>query len=482
MRPASTRIVLVSLFFLIAAPTGIWIALLTPPGMVPDEPAHLTRAAGLLHGEILGTRELKNIPGRSEPRPQLNIRIEPAYFTVAVGRTSVIDGRQVVTAADTAQVKATQWSNILFPFPTSNTATYFPTFYLPATAALGTGRLLGATPFQCFRLARLAMLGTFLLLGCSALWLADRGRAVLLTTLFMPMTLFLAASLNEDGVLIAAGCLAAAALTKHPRELPRMRIIGAVLLVLIAAAKPPYLPLLGVLLLPLHKDGFSRRLTQAALSAIPVLTWVAIVGLLCAVPFEKPPYHPGPLWIGASSRLLDATDPGANARILLAHPTRLLTLPWHYVLSDGQQKLKEAVGILGLLSLNLDDWCYQLWGYAVGFACLTLIWPVPGEAPNRFPMPRRLFETSYVLLILVVTCWSVMISMYVNWTDVGQASIDGIQGRYLLVLLPFAILIPSLMPMRLRLLPWLPAIPTVVLAVIDLGYLPTRLASFFYLQ
>ena len=39
---------------LCAFPTGLGLALFTPIGEVPDEPSHIARADGLLHGDILG--------------------------------------------------------------------------------------------------------------------------------------------------------------------------------------------------------------------------------------------------------------------------------------------------------------------------------------------------------------------------------------------------------------------------------------------
>ena len=47
---------LIAFFILCALPVGLLTALITPPGQSPDEPKHLARAEGLLHGAILGER------------------------------------------------------------------------------------------------------------------------------------------------------------------------------------------------------------------------------------------------------------------------------------------------------------------------------------------------------------------------------------------------------------------------------------------
>ena len=63
-------------------------------------------------------------------------------------------------------------------------------------------------------LARLCMLAAFLVLGGVALYVAAYGEALLFCVLLMPMTLSLAGSLNQDGILIGLACLSAAAMTR----------------------------------------------------------------------------------------------------------------------------------------------------------------------------------------------------------------------------------------------------------------------------
>ena len=65
-----------------------------------------------------------------------------------------------------------------------------------------------------------------------------------------------------------------------------------------------------------------------------------------------------------------------------------------------------------------------------------------------------------------------MISMYLSWTDIGKAVIDGIQGRYFVLLLPFlALAIPRT---SLRIPAIIPSLPALAMAAFDVDYLPTR--------
>src|SRR5690242_18127560 len=59
--PAPGRF-LAGAFVGLALPTCIILALLTPPGQVADEPAHILRAAALLQGEFVGHRVVRQNP------------------------------------------------------------------------------------------------------------------------------------------------------------------------------------------------------------------------------------------------------------------------------------------------------------------------------------------------------------------------------------------------------------------------------------
>jgi hypothetical protein len=75
-----------------------------------------------------------------------------------------------------------------------------------------------------------------------------------------------------------------------------------------------------------------------------------------------------------------------------------------------------------------------------------------------------------------------MITSYLDWTNVGLAYIDGMQGRYLLPLLPFLLLgIPGFR-WRFTLPPLLPALPAIAMGIFDIGYIPMKLVWTYYLH
>ncbi len=477
----STKPALIGLFLFCAAPAGIFMAVLTPPGQVPDEPAHMARAAGLLHGAVLATRRVIGPPGHLIP--SAGLMVDVGLMEAALGHVSIIDGSPKVTLPDEMAIRSAPAWHVRSWAHVPNTATYFPAVYLPASAGLALGLALHAPPFICLLLARIFMLDAFLALGCATLWVADFGQPLLLAVLLLPMTLFLAGSLNEDGVLVGVVCLATAAFTRGLAGSRKHTLLGLGLLVLFLGSKPPYLPLLGLGLLPLFNPGLPRRLGAVLLACLPVFAWVALVVRSVVVPFIKPPYHPGPLFSGDRSALLDQADPAANLHILLAQPSLFITLPWHSLTDQGMQKLREMIGVLGLLQIQFPDNIYWCWLAAL---VVALLGAVAAGRPTPALALRGVATAGYVLLLLAVTYWALMLSMYLNYTEVGDGYIDGMQGRYILPLLPFSVAGRSgwqSRPGRPALLPAIVAVlPAAALALFDLAYLPMRIVSFYYVR
>jgi uncharacterized membrane protein len=473
----SAKPVLVALFLFCALPAGMLMALLTPPGQVPDEPNHLARAAGLLHGEVLIVHKERLSPTTGKPRFSPMAKLETGLVEASVGYTTMSGDVHKVFLNDLWIMQHTPPDKVMTYVLIPNTATYFPAAYLPATLGLAAGQAANLPPFYLFLLARLFMLAAFLALGAAAIALAEYGAPLLLALLILPMTLFLAGSVSEDGVLIAAACLAAALFTADPFEHPARRLCGVLVLVLVLASKPPYAPLLGLCLLPLFGPGLWRRALLAAAAALPVLLWLALVLHFTAVPFYKPPYTPGPLWTGDPKIIFNGTDAAANLHILLADPIRLFTLPWKMFSLAGTMALlgREMVGMLGFLQIIFPLRYYEIWG-----AALALV--LAGVALSRRWTVEAALTTLFVLAVLLIAVWSVALSLYLNWTHVGQPLIEGFQGRYFLILLPFLIL--ALPPGRgaLRLPAIIPALPVLVLGIADLAILPMKLVTFFYLH
>ncbi|GAN81086.1 DUF2142 domain-containing protein [Acidocella aminolytica] len=462
------------LFLACALPVLVMVALLTPPGQSPDEPAHLVRANGVLHGALFLTRKPRLDAGSGKMREQVGVKIDAGLFSAGFGKTTQISGRPVVTSADEAAMQGNPWAHYKIFSNIPNTATYFPLAYLPSAFGLGVGKLFGASPYISIRLARLADAAAYLAIGAATLAVASYGRALLLGVLLLPMSLFLGGTLDQDGILVALGCLACAGLTRETRG---GRTLAFAAFLVVALAKPPYLAIMAIFALPLAWPGFWRRAGEVLLASLPVLVWAVIIVAFISVPFIKPPYHPGPLFNGPAGMLMDKTDTAANLHILLADKARFLILPLHTLHLFGSNLAAQAIGALGLLQIVFPHWFYTLWWIAVGMALLGVAFC---RRPAYRPLPVSVLNGAVALLVILLTTWLIAISFYLSWTNVGMDFIDGLQGRYALLLLPFlAFAMPSLSEAMPE---WVPLLPVLMLGVFDIGYVPLKLVTFYYLH
>jgi uncharacterized membrane protein len=472
-----------ALFLLCALPVSVLTALVTPPGQSPDEETHFGRALGLLHGAVLGQKTSNTDPNTGKPQGQTGVKVDAGLFGVSFGSVTQMDNRPVETLDDWNKIERAPQNPTLFYVNLPNTATYFPAAYVPATLGVAVARAFNATPLHCFLTARLFMASAFVLVGLATIGITAYGEAVLVTVLLLPMTVFLAGTLNQDGLLTAMTCLALACLTRATRG---WRIAGLIIFALVLGAKPPYILLLGVFALPLFMPGFWQRFFDMVLVMLPLLGWIVVIALFVVVPYGKVPYHPGPLYTGDHNVMMDHANAKAQLDILLERPRRLLALPYYGTVQFAYTDYLTLIGVLGPLQMILDPGIYTGWAICLIFAALGLLVTRRAE----LVLPRNaLIGFIAVMGAVLVTYWLLEITFYLDWTEVGSPYIDGIQGRYLLIFLPFVLFaiphvsaLPGLGRVRFSVPPLLLALPSLGMGLFDVGYIPLKLVLNYYLH
>ncbi len=467
---------LVALFLCFGLATGTELAFLVPVGQVADEPCQMARADGLLYGQLLGHRVLDPLQHHVSSAVTNNSAVVSIWQLMLENG----EGNKRVSQAQMAQARAVRWSGRTTLMDCPNTVAYFPALFLPATIGLGAGWLAGLSPWRTVLLGRILMLAAFLAMGAAALALARWGHALLFAILMLPMTVSLAASFNVDGQMIGAAALAAALLTSDPEREPARRWLAAALLVLVIMTKPPYMPLLFIGLLPLAQPRWRAVLARLSLLAVPPLVWLGVAQHVSAAPiYYVAAYHPGPLWPGRHDLSLTTIDPAAGLRCLIAHPLAVVLLPFHAFAANAPLYLREAIGILGWLSVILPRWDYQGWSLALLVALLGTMLAGPADR-------RSAGDAGFAALLVLGGVLAMMLAVYLSWTYTGYDRIDGIQGRYFLVILPF---LPFLRPgpgwrpgtvASRQAIETLAALPAAVMALANLAVLPQILARIFY--
>ena len=466
------------LYLIVAVPSLAMMLVLTPLGSVADETAHFVHIAALAEGHVVGWRGTMTTPGGSQ-------------FAV----TGIDADKAVARALDWRAGGSVRWTpDDRFFAELGNIGTYLPVFYAPGALGYGIAKVAGASPVETAQAARLVSTLAFLLLGVLALRIAVRGHAVLMATLSVPMTLSLGASLNQDGLFIATAALGAACMTRVIAARAEDRtditaLLGAMVCVaLLALVKLPYFPLAAILLLPFGAGTgivplreLVGRAGQALIVVVPGAAWAAYSVARIALPYPRPPYEAGPLWPGPRPAPFTSTDPKAQMQVLLNPPTRIVTLPFFYLLTPiiALGLMVSGIGILGSLDVTLPRWLYLLWIAPV--AGIAWLWLRPAPQGLRGMARAGLWlDLAVLLAAIVASVFAIVLSQYLTWTNVGDALIQGPQGRYFLPLLAFLCLLPSRDP-RSRVptaesLAWLPAL----VALIGIVPVALSLAAVFH--
>ncbi|PWU23029.1 MAG: hypothetical protein C5B48_09325 [Candidatus Rokuibacteriota bacterium] len=478
---------LAGVFAVVVFPVSVALAVITPPGQVADEPAHIIRAASVLYGQVIGHRSRIVLPN-GLPHTVAGVDVDPALLLtgyVLPPRVSKLSQDRLEEARKRNWTRTRQFIEI------SIAVIYPPIFYVPAALGLGSARLFGARPFDAVIVGRLLNSACFTAMAMAALLLARRGQALLFCTLALPMTVSLAGSFNQDSLLIAASALAAALLSRSIDEDPQQNgcshrpfsyLAAALLLAIVIIVKLPYLPLAAMLLVPLPRFRqwvtarrvLLRRFAVVALVALPAATWVGFAMRYVGASLPRAPYFPGPLWPGDPDQLFTSVDLQAQLSVLAANPLRLVTLPVSSMMSDPWL-LKEAIGVLGWLDVSLPHDLYTVWAVGLVAACVVDLLNVSAS--------RRWLDSA-VLLVGATSCvLAIYVAQYLLWTSVGMTRIEGVQGRYLLPILPMlALALPPLAVPGGAMLRRAAILVPVAAAVAGLITLPMVIVSAYYLR
>jgi hypothetical protein len=443
-RPVATFIVLSALF-------GALTIALTPPLRGPDEPPHFLRAYGLLAGDIVPSvtdargRKGVLLPAALHRDMELYERaLHPLYHHEDASFPGVLQ-TYARTRAEAAATSTVSSSTVFVPYAGSEGYSSIP--YLPYLPGLALARLIDLDFPSMFYLLRLSGFIVLTAVMAFAIALVPHLQWPFVLIGLLPSALFSRSVLGADAAALACAMMVAALAVRGIHRLPAggawMRALWMSLCVL---SKPPMLAfvLLEAMQLPahspanggahpIHHGSWARamrappawRWRSAAIVMVPALAlsvaWVAASSAEVAawrlveggtVPLE----HYQPLW--KLGFLLD--EPW--------HFPRLLLGTWHY-LDDYAQQL---VGILGSLDMPLRPWVYPVLG-AVLVAAFCAPFDLDPRRRRRLAVIAGLTALGYILAVFLI--------FYLVWTGIDQDQIEGVQGRYFVVVLPLAAVI-----------------------------------------
>lgn len=388
------------LFVLYAIPAIVFLSVAMPPFQVADEHEHAHRADQLSRGGLISHRLGGEVDGALDRLVRVFIGV---HFHTEVK----------VTPAMASAAAALTWALPDVDENFQSTAQYGPLLYLPQAAGILSGKLIGLSPARTMVWARLINGGFAVLVGFAAMRVCRRGAALLFTTLLLPMTLSQFASLSQDALIIGLSLLAGSLGSRvidedRPAEAWEWAAFVAIV-VATTMARPSQLTLFALAPAFLRWPLDARWRQQLVIFA---------VGMACLA-----------AWLAILPQLMPAAPPDISAsrqlHEIFAHPLLLPTVVFNRFQEGGYWLFETVVGYLGWTDAELHPRYYE-----AAMVALLCAWLAPG---NRRPFlkPAAIGVASVVTMIAAISA-----ALYATWTPVGKLVVEGLQGRYLLPVLP----------------------------------------------
>lgn len=400
------------------------LCFLTPPFLVPDEANHAKRAFELSRLELVSTKSPLGV-GAMVDANLLRVMDEFAATQAAIRQQNPIGRRRPDGRVNFTQFAAMQkvgWAHQSAFSTFQNTAIYPPFLYIPQAIGWRIGNAAGMSILHTLLLARLFAAVCAIAIGWWALRLCGKGRWILFAGLLLPTELGLNASCSQDAVLLPMTALAAVMLYRAiegRRALTSLELtLCALLLVACVGARIAYLPLALVLVLPAVESSVRgwRKL------ALPLLGAALVTGLVGLWQLRVHSF---------GAFLSPDAQPTTQVSFLRHHP-----LAGALYLAEGTAVAAPNMAVKGLEVLGENDafppaTIYLLLGLGAGGIVGLTPWV-------DLRSGRALCLLGAVLL---ATAAAISLAMYVTWTPPQSHRIEGLQHRYYLPLLPFALLL-----------------------------------------
>ncbi|WP_282295823.1 DUF2142 domain-containing protein [Stenotrophomonas sp. PS02289] len=398
--PQAWPLFLIAMFML-----SLVFSALTPPFQAPDEFDHVKRAYMLGQGRIL----LDSVNGSPSGGEVDNGLLQYMESFVPIKGVAA----RKMSSDELLNAGGVKWQGAsTFQTPVG-TAYYFPLMYAPQAMGLAVGKALDMSVAKSYRLARAFSLFVSMLLLALAFRLY-RPSAAVLAILALPMTLFLFGSAVLDPMSTAVAIVAVAAFMRisvdREATAPWVFNVFAASVLLVCACRANMLPLL---LLPFVAWWFvrDRRLLYVAIGvAVFALAWT-----LFTVKTTVYPPNPG------------RGDHAARLLHLLTHPGELFGILFATWTDRGRMSFYAVsfLGVLGWLDTPFGVSFYRAMGVALAAISLLSI-SIEGWRENA---------QARIALIVVSLSAVLMtfLALLVQWTDPTSPTVDGVQGRYLVI-------------------------------------------------
>ena len=380
--------------------SGTAFALITPPNQVPDEPSHYMRSYAMGMGDF-------HFDQQQEWPNDVYLLMEAfpvAYRNgyPAVKGNSILDRFDIYFDSVASGKTGEAVGIIIFQI--------IP--YLPQALGVFIGRLFGADALICYYLARLVNLAFYTFCCYVALSWAKRFRMMLFAIMAMPLTLFIAASCNNDSMLF--GLMFIVFSTVLCDKFGKKQAIAfAAAFAVLCTSKASYIVFILLVLLMLGKDKWNLKMKKwqyLLIAAAALFVVYQGMGLLVGLLSNY----------GEIPRTMEDSNPSAQLMFILSNPLRYLVV-FLDTLRNNSFFLSTG-GLFGWIDVDIK---------VISFATpIMLLWASAKNAPLM--QKNDLSKTAVFFITTLLTYAVVLTGMYLTWTPVTLPQVIGIQMRYIL--------------------------------------------------
>jgi uncharacterized membrane protein len=397
-------------WLVLIAPIAIVMVFLTPAFQVPDEFSHFAKVDQVSRGFCM-----PQMQGTSDVGNQTSIGVKKlieitGYQSIPFHEKVKVD----VITTNNVRPSNIVWEPDTAFYRNNNTAVYFPTGYVVQAVGLLAAKSMKMNVISSFYFSRYFSCMICVLLTFLAIRMADHGKLLIFIILSLPMTLFEYASLSQDGILISATAIGISLISgtrDSPVAVNRIflkQMLGLAMVTLLVLGKPPYIFILFYFMVDVYLKNRDFRVVVIGFGAM-VLTAI-VLWTLAVAPYVKIPLH-------------SEANPALQVAFLKTNPNVLVSVVLANALENVNGLSKGMVGILGWLDTWLSNWSYLLMQVLI----YTLV--IVGLLISFY---KKKYHSLLVILIAIVTMFMLSLSMYIAWTPVGLARVEGCQGRYMI--------------------------------------------------
>lgn len=418
-------------FFLFAAIFwGLINIVLTPPFLVPDEPAHFFKALHLSNGNFFPRVSNNHVGDYFQKGSEFVLVPFDSLFHETGKRFTFSDLEKAFNIRFDPKAKSFN------QFP--NTARLFPVPYFPQVLGISAAKLLFQSPLCWLYLGRLLNLFTWICLVFLAIKNIPLHKWTLVLTALLPMHINLASSLSADTFTNAIAFLGISLFLKISLQtgfVSRKEVVWLMLVFLLIALSKNVYVIFGMLLLLIPASKFHTR--KPYFNTLLLAAMVGLAGFLAGSIYTSRVYaltDPGVPFFHHLSSNLDSVDHNKQMNFIAENPWKYFAIMSISLWNQLDALVYSGIGVLGWLDVVLPFWYYVFMIFALPSVALC-----EGSTQSFLNLKSKML----IFFVVALTVILVFTISYLTWTPVGKPTIDGLQGRYFIPVLPLFLLLFS---------------------------------------